>query len=40
VIWHLECVEPVESGSVTAVAREVLRYRLDLVGVLVVRWDM
>ena len=27
------------SGSVTAVARDVERYRLDLVGVQVIRWD-
>ena len=36
-IWNVRRLY--RSGSVTAVARIVERYRLDLVGVQLVRWD-
>jgi hypothetical protein len=32
-IWHVECEEPL-----TAAARDLARYKLDLVGVQEVRW--
>ena len=38
-IWYLECKEPDRSGSVTAVATELARYKLDWVGVNEVRWN-
>jgi len=38
-IWYLECKEPDRTGSLTAVARELARYKLDLVGVQEVRWN-
>jgi hypothetical protein len=38
-IWYLECLEPARSGSITAVARELVRYKCDLVGVQEVRWN-
>jgi len=38
VIWYLECKKPNRSGSITAVARELVRYKLDLMGVQGVKW--
>jgi hypothetical protein len=38
VIWYLECKKPDRSGSITAVARELVRYKLDLAGVQGVQW--
>ena len=38
-IQHLESVEHVYVGSLTAVARELARYKLDSVDVQGVRWD-
>jgi hypothetical protein len=32
-IWYLECDEPHMSGSLTTVARELARYKLDLEGI-------
>ena len=37
-IWYLEYKKPDRSGSITAVARELVRYKLDLVGVQSVQW--
>jgi len=37
-IWYMECKEPVYV-RVTSVARELVRYTLDLVGVKEVRWE-
>jgi len=37
--WHVECDEPLEVRSLTTVARELVRYKLDLVGVQEIRWD-
>jgi hypothetical protein len=37
-IWYLECKKPDRSGSITAVTRELVRYKLDLVGVQSVQW--
>ena len=34
-IWYTLC----RSGSLTAAAKELARYKLDLVGVQEVRWD-
>ena len=34
----MECYEPIQS-RLTAAARELARYKLDLVGVQEVRWD-
>jgi hypothetical protein len=36
-IWYLECYEPDRVGSFTASARELARYKSDLVGVQEVR---
>ena len=38
VIWYLECKKPDRSGSITAVARDLIRYKLDLAGVQGVKW--
>jgi len=38
-IWYLECKEPYRSRSLSAVARELTVYKLDLVGVQEVRWN-
>jgi len=38
-IWYLESKGPDWSGSLTAVVRELARYKLDLVGVQEVRWN-
>jgi exonuclease III len=35
----MACEEPVEAGSLTTVARELAKYKLDLVGVQEVKWD-
>jgi hypothetical protein len=37
-ILFFECTEPVWAGSFTAAARELARYKLELVGVQVVCW--
>jgi hypothetical protein len=37
-IWYRECKEPVYV-RVTSVARELVRYTLDFVGVKEVRWE-
>jgi hypothetical protein len=37
-MWYMECKELVQV-RVTAVARELVRYKLDLVGIHEVRWD-
>jgi hypothetical protein len=37
-ISYMECKEP-KSGLLMTVARELVRYKLDLVGVQQVRWD-
>ena len=37
-IWYMECKEPVYI-RVTSVARELVRYTLNLVGVKEVRWE-
>jgi len=36
-IWHVECEEPQKPGSLSTVARELMRYKLDLVYVQEVR---
>ena len=38
-IWYLECKEPYRSGSLSAVARELARYKLNLVGAQEVKWN-
>jgi len=38
-ISYLECKEPDRTGSLTAVARELARYKLDKQGVQEVRWN-
>jgi hypothetical protein len=38
-IWYVECKEPVEDRVSYAVARELVRYKSDLVGVQKVRLD-
>jgi hypothetical protein len=38
-IWHVECQEPVQAGPLKTVARELGKYKLDLVGVQEVRWE-
>jgi hypothetical protein len=39
-IWHVECQEPLyRAGSLKTVARELGKYKLDLVGVQEVRWE-
>jgi hypothetical protein len=38
-IWYLECKEPDRTSSLTAVARELVRYKFNLVGVQEVRWN-
>jgi exonuclease III len=35
--WNVSCLY--RSGSLTTVARELARYKLDLVGVQEIRWD-
>jgi hypothetical protein len=37
-IWHMECEQSVHV-RVTTIIRELLKYKLDLVGVQEVRWD-
>jgi hypothetical protein len=39
VVWYAERMSLEMSGSITAVSRELVRYKLDLVGVQVVRWN-
>jgi hypothetical protein len=36
-IWYMECKEPVQVRFLTTIARELARYKLDLVGVQEVR---
>ena len=38
-IWHMECQEPVYVKSLSTVVRELVSYKLDLVGVQDFRWD-
>jgi hypothetical protein len=38
-IWYVECKDQYRSGSLVTEARELARYKLDLVGVQEVRWD-